>query len=281
MTAAEAKRKLLTLAAAEIGYHEKTSAAQLDDKTANSGTGNFTKYARDLDAVPDYYNGKKQGFAWCDVFVDDLFKIAFGADVGREMLCQPKRSAGAGCYYSALYFRQAGRFYSTPEVGDQVFFTFTVGEVSHTGIVETVADGGTLFSTIEGNTSDSVGRRAYRVGSAQIYGFGRPRWDLAADEETPVSDSDTKPKPAAKPETYTVSLPEVKLGDEGTLVERIQTLLIARGYDCGGRHFSGREYPDGDFGPATEAAIRDIQLAYGIYIDGVVGEKTMTALLTL
>ena len=281
MTAEEAKRKLLTLAAADIGYHEKASAAQLDSMTANAGTGNFTKYARDLDAVPDYYNGKKQGFAWCDVFVDDLFKIAFGADVGREMLCQPKKSAGAGCYYSALYFRQAGRFYNLPEVGDQVFFTFAVGEVSHTGIVETVADGGTLISTIEGNSSDAVVRKAYRVGSAQIYGFGRPRWDLAADEETPVSDSDTKPKPAVKPETYTVSLPEAKLGDEGTLVERIQTLLIARGYDCGGRKFSGRELPDGDFGPATEFAVRDLQQAYGIYIDGVVGEKTMTALLTL
>ena len=281
MTIAEAKRKLLTLAAAEIGYHEKASAAQLDSMTANAGTGNFTKYARDLDAIPDYYNGKKQGFAWCDVFVDDLFVIAFGEDVGREMLCQPKRSAGAGCYYSALYFRQAGRFYNLPEVGDQVFFTFAVGEVSHTGIVETVADGGTLFSTIEGNSSDSVARKAYRVGSAQIYGFGRPRWELAADEAAPVSESDTRPKPAAKPETYTITLPEIKIGDEGSLVERIQTLLIARGYDCGGRKFSGRELPDGDYGPATEFAVRDLQQAYGIYIDGVVGEKTMTALLTL
>ena len=281
MTIPEAKHLVVSLAQQEVGYHEKASAAQLDDKTANAGTGNYTKYARDLDAVPDYYNGKKQGFAWCDVFVDDLFNIAYGENIGREMLCQPKKSAGAGCYYSALYFRQAGRFYNLPEIGDQVFFTFAVGEVSHTGIVETVADGGTLFSTIEGNTSDRVARKAYRVGSAQIYGFGRPRWELAADEDIPVSNSDTRPKPAAKPENYTITLPEVGIGDEGVLVERIQTLLIARGYDCGGRKFGGRELPDGEFGPATEFAVRDLQQAYSIYIDGVVGEKTMTALLTL
>lgn len=276
MTVEEAKRKILAIAQNEIGYHEKASAAQLDDKTANSGTGNFTKYARDLDAIAGWYNGKKQGFAWCDILYDWFFVKAFGAETGRRMLCQPLASAGAGCYYSALYFRQAGRFFSTPEVGDQVFFTYASGEVSHTGIVETVAEGGKLFTTIEGNVSDGVLRKAYRAGTAQIYGFGRPRWDLVTNS-TPVSNSDTKP---AAQETFTITLPEIRNGDEGTLVERVQTLLIARGYDCGGRKFSGREYPDGEYGPATEAAIRDVQLAHGIYIDGIVGERTMAALLT-
>lgn len=51
---------LLAIAAAEIGYHEKASNANLDDKTANSGNANFTKYARDL-AAAGYYNGNKQG----------------------------------------------------------------------------------------------------------------------------------------------------------------------------------------------------------------------------
>ena len=63
--------KVLAVAAAEIGYKEKASNAQLDDKAANAGSANYTKYARDFDQkYPKWYNGKKNGFAWCDMFVD-------------------------------------------------------------------------------------------------------------------------------------------------------------------------------------------------------------------
>lgn len=40
--------KLLLIAETEIGYLEKKSNSQLDDKTANAGSNNYTKYARDL-----------------------------------------------------------------------------------------------------------------------------------------------------------------------------------------------------------------------------------------
>ena len=39
------------IALAEVGYLEKASNEQLDDKTANAGKKNFTKYARDMKAV--------------------------------------------------------------------------------------------------------------------------------------------------------------------------------------------------------------------------------------
>ena len=39
------------IALAEVGYLEKASNAQLDDKTANAGKKNFTKYARNMKAV--------------------------------------------------------------------------------------------------------------------------------------------------------------------------------------------------------------------------------------
>ena len=60
---------IVTIALAEVGYWEKASNASLDDKTANAGAANWTKYARDL-AAAGYYNGNKNGYAWCDVFVD-------------------------------------------------------------------------------------------------------------------------------------------------------------------------------------------------------------------
>ena len=39
------------IALAEVGYLEKASNEQLDDKTANAGKKNFTKYARDMKSV--------------------------------------------------------------------------------------------------------------------------------------------------------------------------------------------------------------------------------------
>ena len=60
--------KVLQIAQAELGYLEKATdeAKYLDSKTANAGYKNFTKYARDLDAIPHFYNGPKQGAPWCD-----------------------------------------------------------------------------------------------------------------------------------------------------------------------------------------------------------------------
>ena len=42
--------KLIATAEAEIGYLEKKSNKDLDDKTANAGSSNYTKYNRDLKA---------------------------------------------------------------------------------------------------------------------------------------------------------------------------------------------------------------------------------------
>ena len=114
MTQNEAISKVLDLARSEIGYHEKATNSELDDKTANSGSGNWTKFARDLAALGNFYNGAKNGYAWCDCFVDWLFYKAFGATVGMNMICQPQRSAGAGCLYSAQYYRNAGRWATNP-----------------------------------------------------------------------------------------------------------------------------------------------------------------------
>lgn len=92
----------------------------MDNKTANAGDENFTKYARDFDQKwPRWYNGKKNGFAWCDMFVDWCFLTAFGYEDALRLLCQPERSAGAGCTYSLGYYRKKGQFYtSDPKPGE-------------------------------------------------------------------------------------------------------------------------------------------------------------------
>ena len=71
--------KLISIARAEIGYLEKASNGSLDSKTENAGSGNYTKYARDLYNA-GYYNGDKQGYEWCEVFIDWCHWIASGKD---------------------------------------------------------------------------------------------------------------------------------------------------------------------------------------------------------
>ena len=51
--------KLIKIAEAELGYHEKASNSNLDSKTANSGNNNYQKYGRDLYKA-GYYNGNKK-----------------------------------------------------------------------------------------------------------------------------------------------------------------------------------------------------------------------------
>ena len=69
---------------------------------------------------------------------------------------------------------------------------------------------------------------------------------------------------------------EVKVlrnGAKGQQVKALQTLLIGYGYSCGS---SG---VDGDFGSATDKAVRAYQKAKGLAVDGIVGPATWSKLL--
>lgn len=261
----EAIEIVLNVARNEIGMHEKASNNNLDDKTANSGSGNFTKYARDLDALGNYYNGVKQGNPYCDIFVDWCFYKAFGATIGREMLFQPLRSAGAGCYYSAQYYKDAGHWVTQPQPGDQIFFTYAPGEYSHTGLVESVANG--MVNTIEGNTSDQVLRRSYPLSSGAIIGYGRPNWD-AVSGMSAAEIAASVPAPAASSGGSVL-----KRGSKGADVMEMQEKLLKLGYDL------GRYGADGDFGNDTYNAVILFQKEHGLSpVDGEVGNDTAAAI---
>lgn len=182
--------RLIATAKAEEGYLEKATNAQLDSKTANAGSNNWTKYARDLDNIGNIYNGKKNGYAWCDVFVDWCFIKTFGVDLAMRLLCQPYGGAGAGCTYSVQYYKQKDQFHkSNPQAGDQIFFTNDGGKTSyHTGLVIAVGNG--KVYTIEGNTSSAPGvvpnggcvrTKSYNLTATYICGYGRPDWSLVGD----------------------------------------------------------------------------------------------------
>lgn len=65
--------------------------------------------------------------------------------------------------------------------------------------------------------------------------------------------------------------PLLKRGADGYQVKRLQRLLAQRGFDPG--------TVDGDFGVATEAAVKAAQLAHGLQPDGIAGALTWHALL--
>jgi peptidoglycan hydrolase-like protein with peptidoglycan-binding domain len=263
MTKQEAVELVLNQARAEVGYHEKASNSMLDDKTANSGSSDWNKYARDLDRLKNFYNGGKNGYSWCDIWCDWLFVKCFGSEIGRQMLCQPLNSAGAGCKFSVQYYKQYGRWITgTPEPGDQIFFTYAPGEYSHTGIVESISGG--VVNTIEGNVSDSVGRRSYAVGSSNIAGYGRPRWELASGSS---ADAVVFPDSGSGGERI------LKIGKIGEDVRKIQEDLMKLGYDV------GPDGADGEYGDNTMLAVMKFQRDKGLTpVDGEVGDDTRKAL---
>ena len=64
----------------------------------------------------------------------------------------------------------------------------------------------------------------------------------------------------------------IRKGNKGELVKKCQQLLVKHGYSLG---ICG---VDGDFGTATEKAVKEFQKDNGLKVDGIVGESTWAAL---
>ena len=62
--------------------------------------------------------------------------------------------------------------------------------------------------------------------------------------------------------------PTLRRGDKGEYVTLMQTKLALRGYDLGSYGI------DGDFGRATESAVKAFQKDWGLTVDGICGKKT-------
>lgn len=153
-------------------------------------SGKRNKYADYMDSL-GMYNGPKSGYDWCDVFYDAGIAQTFGPDMVQPMLNQPKGGCGAGCEYSASYYKDMGRFSHTPKLASQIFF----GDFDHTGVVVGYNDG--VVHTVEGNTGYSEGytggavrERTYYRDSGIIAGYGEPRWELVEEDE--VTEKDKK-----------------------------------------------------------------------------------------
>ena len=204
--------KSVVIALGEVGYLEKQSPHQLYEKHTNPGDENYTKYARELDLHFCFYRGSKQGYPWCDVFVDWCFVQAYGKLAALKMTFQPtvsKNNAGAGVKWSRKYYEQKGQFFHSPQVGDQIFFG-TYGSETHTGLVYKV-DGSRVY-TVEGNTSGASGvvangggvfKKSYPISHGRICGYGRPAYGVQTAAE-PEQEQPKVPEESADYTLYTV-----------------------------------------------------------------------------
>lgn len=261
--------KVLSIAAGEVGYLEKSKAAYrkdptcLDEKTRGAGSDNYTKYGRDMHkiypAVMDF------PAYWCDAFVDWCFQKAYGVSNAKKLL------GGNFDDYtvaSAQLYKSKNALDTTPKKGAQVFFTHN-GQISgchHTGIVYKVDT--VYFYTVEGNTSGASGvvrngggvaKKKYSIAAykGKVL-FGHPKYDSEkAKKEQPTK--------KAVPNTASAS-PNLKRGSKGTQVKYLQQDL--------NYVMKTNLAVDGDFGSKTDTALRAFQKKYGLAVDGIYGSKS-------
>ncbi|MEU2060771.1 peptidoglycan-binding protein [Streptomyces sp. NPDC013455] len=132
--------------------------------------------------------------------------------------------------------------------GDIVFFDWSgsrsIGAIDHVGIVEAVHSNRTI-TTLEGNTSDAFRRR--RRTSACIVGYGRPAYGGGG---APMPSGDGI----------------LRLGSKGQAVKTLQKNLNTV-------QKAGLTV-DGDFGPATQKAVKTFQAHHGLRADGEYGPQS-------
>lgn len=252
--------KVINIALEEVGYLEKKSNSQLNSKTANAGSANYTKYGKNMGC---------NGQPWCDAFIDDCFVNAYGREKAKELL------GGFSNYTptSAQYFKNMKKWYtSNPKIGDQIFFKNNV-RIYHTGLVYKI-DSSKVY-TIEGNTSGANGviangggvcKKSYPLNYSKIAGYGRPAYDVS--QSTNISTNSTYTKTQfikdiqsaigakidgiAGTETLskTVTVSKTK-NNRHAVVKPIQKYLNSLSYSCGTE--------DGIAGTKFDSALKSYQ----------------------
>ena len=258
---------MIATAEAEVGYLEKKSNAKLDNKKANAGSKNYTKYWRDI--KPDF-----QGESWCACFVSWCFMVTFGQDAAKKLL-----GHFPFVYCPTLAAKTTNK---DPKRGSVILFWRSAkNRYGHTGIVYDVDN--TYVYTIEGNTSGGaeviengggVHKKKYRLSSLDSRTkYFMPNYALAVEP----SKADSEPNPNLIG-NCTIPLKTFGLGASDAQIKNVQMLLNAKGY----KGKNGKPLTiDGTLGENTAYAVATFQAAKKLSIStpGTIGAKTWTALL--
>lgn len=255
--------KVIIIALAEVGYLEKKSNSNLDSKTANAGSKNYTKYGRDMHKL--YPSVMDFPAAWCDCFVDWCFYKAYGVCNAKGLLCGNFNDYTVAS--AQLYKNKDAWHTSNPKVGDQIFFKNS-SRICHTGLVYKVTS--TTVYTIEGNTSGASGviangggvcKKSYPLSYSRIAGYGRPNYGTKSSTSTSTTTSKT---PTSKIDT----------------VKEVQTWINS--------NYNTKLTIDGKCGSKTKIALikalqTELNQTYkaGLKVDGIFGSKTKSAIRVL
>ena len=158
----------VAVALSQLDYHEGNSTSDFGGEN-EGGTRNFTEYNHAFGQIGGTY-----GYAWCAAFVSWCLEEADAANSAGGLF--------ASCTLWVERLREIGRYSTrssgyTPKEGDLVFFKSAgVSRASdHVGLVRYVK-GGRVY-TVEGNSSDQVSLRDYKLSDTYIVGYGRPQYD--------------------------------------------------------------------------------------------------------
>ena len=250
---------------------------------------------------------------WCAVFIWWIFNKAGAAD----LLYVKTAGCGVlgSAFYNRGRFKTGGYragdvvfFHWSNEMSESVPITYTL---DHVGIIEKVNSDGS-YTTIEGNTGGGNGAVMRRTRYAsQISGVARPDYSgsQVAVDVAMVKTVQSWLNSAYKAGLYLdgiyggrtelalikalqtelnrayhaglavdgiygektyAAVRNLQQGSRGDYVKVLQGFLICKGYDTGGF--------DGEFGAATDKAVRSFQTKSGIAVDGIAGKQTFAEL---
>lgn len=182
----EAADWFVKVALAEVGYKE--------------GSNNSNKYG-------EWFGNNNTG--WCAMFVAwcaNQTDVKYKSKVMNTAV--PKQ---AGCTGSMNWFKNNGLYKTrssgyVPKRGDLIYFDWNPGTgLDHIGIVTgtSVSSGVTYVNTVEGNTSNMVNTRKYKLSSSSIIGYGV--FDSNRVDYSNCTPKNTSSSGSSKP---TVSVPQ-------------------------------------------------------------------------
>ena len=260
------------LMAAQSGYLEKASNYNLDSKTGNAGSNNFTKYSRDVDnlGLPGC-----QGQPWCATYQFWICWKIFGKEKALDIM-------GSG-FYNCASVKNHAKSKSTwhgrtePKLGALVIFRNS----AHIGRVTRMTNA--QIFTNEGNTSKAggvipnggeVADKVYRRNDTAIDGYVWIDYTGSGSAE--------ESKPSSKPgrSGYMFNPEIVQKGSTGTSVLLLQEILRARGF----KGKDGKELGlDRSAGENTIYALKSYQKSRNgfLEVDGIAGTATWKDLIAI
>lgn len=174
----------------------------------------------------------------------------------------------ADCIATTMGTKQAGRIMTKRGSNGEYY-----------GVLRGAASVGTMGMILEHSFHTNTSATKWLLDDRNLEKLAKAEADLIAEyfgvkKVTAEVPADAEPeKVETQKEVCTVEIKILRKGDRGNVVKAMQILLAGNGFKCGA---SGA---DGDFGPATLAALKKYQDKKKLDVDGICGPATWAALM--